>query len=144
MIKATINLAIILSLCCLVTAKAQDLAAAAQPAPQPSADDILANAKQLYAKEGPRIALPEFEKAMAQFRKDRNKKGEAITIGLIGNCYKRDGDLPRAEDYLQRALAMKRELKDRLEEGRTLSHLGLLHREMSDYRKAIDYYNSAI
>lgn len=90
------------------------------------------------------MALPEFENALALFRKDGDRKGEAITLGLIGNCYKKFGDFPKAEDYLQRALAMKRAIGDRPEEGKTLSHLGLLHWEMGDYKKATDYYNQAI
>jgi CHAT domain-containing protein/Tfp pilus assembly protein PilF len=39
---------------------------------------------------------------------------------------------------------MKRELRDRLEEGKTLSHLGLLHWEMADYKLAVEYLNGAI
>ena len=110
----------------------------------PRAADVLARAKELYATEGPKVALPEFEKALELFRKDNDKKNEAITLGLIGNCHKRFGDFPKAEDYLRRALAMKRGIGDRLEEGKTLSHLGLLYREMSEYAKAIDHYNQAI
>ena len=109
-----------------------------------NANDILAHARELYAKEGPKIALPEFEKALALFRNDKDRKGEAITLGLIGNCYKKFGEFAKAEDYLQRALAMKRDIGDRLEEGKTLSHLGLLHWEMSDYKSAVEYLNGAI
>jgi len=109
-----------------------------------NANDILAHARELYAKEGPKIALPEFEKALALFRNDKDRKGEAITLGLIGNCYKKFGEFPKAEDYLQRALVIKRDIGDRLEEGKTLSHLGLLHWEMSDYKSAVEYLNGAI
>jgi CHAT domain-containing protein/Tfp pilus assembly protein PilF len=109
-----------------------------------NANDVLAHARELYATEGPKAALPEYEKALTLFRKDNDKKGEAITLGLIGNCYKKFGDFPKAEDYLQRALAMKREIHDRLEEGKTLSHLGLLHWEMADYKLAVEYLNGAI
>ena len=102
-----------------------------ETSPSIGAADVLARAKELYQTEGPKVALPEFEKALALFRKDNDRKNEAITLGLIGNCYKKFGDFPKAEDYLQRALAMKRSIGDRLEEGRTLSHLGLLHWEMA-------------
>ena len=113
-------------------------------APTTKASDVLARARKLYSEEGARIALPEFEKALALFREQKDRKGEAITLGLIGNCYKRLGELGRALDFLQRALAMKRELGDRVEEGKTLSHLGLLHWEMGQYPPAIDYLNNAI
>src|SRR5262245_59261377 len=89
--------------------------------------DVLARARDLYNREGPKLALPEYEKALALLQAEGDKKNEAITLGLIGNCYKRFGDFPKAEDFLQRALTLKRTTGDRLEEGRTLSHLGLLH-----------------
>src|ERR1041385_7926365 len=108
------------------------------------ANELLAHAKELYSSEGPKAALPEFEKALTLFQKNQDRKNEAITLGLIGNCYKRFGDFAKAQNYLQRALLLKREIGDRAEEGKTLSHLGLLYREMSEYAKAIDSYNQAI
>src|ERR1043166_7487403 len=74
-----------------------------------SANELLAHAQELYRSEGPKAALPEFEKALALFQKGNDRKGEAITLGLIGNCYKRFGDFAKAQNYLQRALLLKRE-----------------------------------
>jgi CHAT domain-containing protein/Tfp pilus assembly protein PilF len=108
------------------------------------AGDVLAHAKQLYSEEGARVALPEFEKALELFRREKDRKGEAITLGLIGNCYKKFGNHAKALDYLQRALTMKRELGDHAEEGKTLSHLGLLYWEMAKYPEAIEHFNKAI
>jgi CHAT domain-containing protein/Tfp pilus assembly protein PilF len=142
-----------LSVCvvCLLhlTVPAQTTTAASSSSPtikeaQLTATEVLAHARELYSTEGPKVALPEFEKALALFQKESDKKHEAITLGLIGNCYKKFGDFPKAEDYLQRALKLKRAIGDRAEEGKTLSHLGLLHWEMSDYKQATDYYNQAI
>jgi len=106
--------------------------------------DVLAHARQLYSEEGARVAFPEFEKALALFREQKDAKGEAITLGLIGNCYKKFGDHGKALDYLQRALTMKRSLGDRSEEGRTFSHLGLLYWEMGQYSEAIEHLTKAI
>jgi CHAT domain-containing protein/Tfp pilus assembly protein PilF len=108
------------------------------------ASDVFQHARELYSNEGARTALPEFEKALELFRKEGDRKGEAITIGLIGNCYKRFGEFAKALDYLQRALSMKQEIGDRGEEGKTLSHLGLLYRDMSEYSRAIEYFRKAI
>ncbi len=115
-----------------------------QPPTQTQSAEILAHGRRLYSEEGARVALPEFEKALALFRQQKDGKGEAITLGLIGNCYKKFGDHARALEYLQRALTMKRELADQSEEGKTLSHLGLLHWEMGQYPPAIEYFNKAI
>jgi tetratricopeptide (TPR) repeat protein len=101
-------------------------------------DEVLARARRIYTEQGPREALPEFEHALALYREASDQRGEAITLGLIGNCYKRFGNYPKAVDFLGRALALKRKLGDRLEEGKTLSHLGLVYWEMGDYPSAID------
>ena len=118
------------------------MAASAQNAT--TGDQLLAHAKSIYSSSGPSVALPEYEKALAAYRADQNRHGEAITLGLIGNCYKHLGDRSRALDYLGRALKMKQELGDRLEEGKTLSHIGLVYWEAGDYQSAIDRFNRAI
>jgi CHAT domain-containing protein/Tfp pilus assembly protein PilF len=109
-----------------------------------SADELLAQAKSLYSSSGPTVALPIYEKALAAYRAQPNPRGEAITLGLIGNCYKRLGDHTQALDYLGRALKMKQELHDRPEEGKTLSHIGLVYWETGDYPKAIDHLTRSI
>jgi CHAT domain-containing protein len=110
----------------------------------PKGADVLAAARKLYSAEGPNKALPEFERALSLFRSEGDRKGEAITIGLIGNCYKKLGQSVQALEYLQRALTLKRELGDRAEEGRTLNHIGLFYYETSNYAKGIDPLNSAL
>jgi CHAT domain-containing protein/Tfp pilus assembly protein PilF len=109
-----------------------------------SADELLARAKSVYSSTGPSAALPEYEKALAAYRTLENRHGEAITLGLIGNCYKHLGDRTRALDFLGRALKIKQELGDRLEEGKTISNIGLVYWEAGDYPKAIDHFNRAI
>lgn len=107
-------------------------------------DEVLARARQVYTEQGPRSALPEFERALGLYRKAGNRQGEAITLGYIGNCYKRFGDFPKALEYLNTALNMKQELGDRLEAGKTLSHLGLVYWEMGEYGQAIDHLTRSV
>ena len=123
-------------------AVALSLATAAQNAP--TADQLLAHAKSVYSSSGPSPALPEYQKALAAYRAAHNRHGEAITLGLIGNCYKHLGDRGRALDFLGRALRMKQELGDRLEEGKTLSNIGLVYWEAGDYPRAITHFDRAI
>ncbi len=104
-----------------------------------SADDLLDKARKTYSEQGAQAALPQFESALAAFRTAGDARGEAITLGLIGNCYKKLGDYDRARQMLEQALAMKQKLGDRPEEGRTLSHLGLLFWEMGDYPRASEH-----
>jgi CHAT domain-containing protein/Tfp pilus assembly protein PilF len=109
-----------------------------------TADELLAHAKSIYSSTGPSAALPEYEKALAAYRALENRHGEAITLGLMGNCYKHLGNRDRALDFLDRALKMKQELGDRLEEGKTISNIGLVYWEAGDYPRAIDHFNRAI
>ena len=109
-----------------------------------NADELLAHAKSIYSSAGSSAALPEYEKALSAYRALADRHGEAITLGLIGNCYKHLGDRTRALDFLDRALKIKQELGDRLEEGKTLSNIGLIYWEAGDYTKAIDHFNRAI
>jgi len=111
---------------------------------QESADDVLARAREIYVEEGPDEAVPVYEEALALYRQADDRLGEAITIGYLGNCYKRQGNYDRALESLRRALTMKRELGDRLEEGKTLSHLGLVFWEQADYPEAIGHFELAI
>jgi CHAT domain-containing protein/Tfp pilus assembly protein PilF len=129
--------ALVMALLWLVTA-------AATPPAQESADEVLARGRQLYSEEGPAAALPLYEQALALYRQASDRLGEAITIGYIGNCHKRQGDYDRALENLRRALVMKRELGDRLEEGKTLSHLGLVFWEQAAYPAAIGHFELAI
>jgi CHAT domain-containing protein/Tfp pilus assembly protein PilF len=116
----------------------------AQTVTASSADEVLSRARDLYFGEGPSAALPVYEKALALYREDGDRLGEAITLGLIGNCYKRLGDYDRSLDLLSEALEMKRQIGNRLEEGKTLSHLGLLFWEQAEYDEAIRHLKAAI
>jgi CHAT domain-containing protein/Tfp pilus assembly protein PilF len=121
--------------------------AVAFPAPAqngPTPDELLAHAKSVYSSAGSTAALPEYEKALGAYLAAHDRHGEAITLGLIGNCYKHLGDRTRALDFLERALKMKQQLGDRLEEGKTISNIGLVYWEAGDYPKAIDHFNRAI
>ena len=109
-----------------------------------SPEEALDEARKVYSEQGPRAGLPKFEQALALFREKGNRRGEAISLGQIGNCYERIADYPRALEFLGRALAMKHELGDRLEEGKTLSNLGLVFWDMGDYTKAIDHFTRGL
>lgn len=104
----------------------------------------LETARKTYFEQGAREALPAFQHVLERARQGGDRKNEAISLGLIGNCYKKLGDYPGALDYLTRSLELKRGLKDRLEEGKTLSNLGLLYWEMAEYDKAISHFNDSI
>ncbi len=126
---------------------ALSLLLAGQPIAPPAGetgDAVLARARQLYGEQGPRAALPELERALSLYRAAGDERGEAIVLGLIGNCHKHFGDFPLALDHLNRALALKERLGERREEGITLGHLGLVYWEMGEYPKAIEHLGRSI
>ncbi|MHB8654055.1 MAG: CHAT domain-containing protein [Terriglobia bacterium] len=120
------------------------LLSAAVFAQAPSAEEILAHARQTAAQGDPRAALPEFDRALALYQTQHDPHGEAQTLNAIGNTYENLGDFDKALDYLHRALAIKQELGDRLEEGKTLSNLGLVFWDQADYPKAIEHFNRSL
>ncbi|HSF16325.1 MAG TPA: tetratricopeptide repeat protein [Vicinamibacteria bacterium] len=109
-----------------------------------SAEQISDQARELYSKVGPSEALPLFERALELYRRDGDRRGEAVTLGLIGNCHKGFGDFPKALEFLRTALRMKREIGEKIEVGKTLNHLGLVHWEMGDYPIALDFFEESL
>jgi len=113
-------------------------------APSSSATTLLAEARRLYAEEGPRAALPGFEQARDAYRAEGDRLGEAIVLGYLGNCRKHFGEYEAALELLDQALTMKRDLGDRLEEAKTLNHLGLVHWEMAAYDRAVARFDESL
>lgn len=111
---------------------------------QPSAEELLAKGKQLYTQEGPKPALPEFERALKMFRIANDRRGEAVTLGYIANCQRKLENLDKALDFAQEALHMKEELGDRDEVGKTYNQLGLIYWERADYSGATQHFQQAI
>jgi CHAT domain-containing protein/Tfp pilus assembly protein PilF len=115
-----------------------------QPAASPSPDELIAKARQTYTQQGPKEALPEFERILTAFRGSKDRLHEAITLGYMGNCYRRLGELPRALDFVQRAMDIKQKLGDKLEIGKSHNQFGLIYWDMADYGTAIQHFQQAI
>jgi len=113
-------------------------------APALGADDAeqrLAEAEQIYRRDGPEAALPLFEDLSAGFRRTNDYKSLGRAIGFIGEIHWRLGNYEQAGDYLERALALKRETADNLQEGKTLNVLGLLHWDLGEFEQAQAYFS---
>ena len=108
------------------------------------AAEVFANARQTHAKEGAAKALQLYERALELYRQESDRKGEAITIGVMGIVFKTLGQHTKALEYFERSLIMKRELGDRLEESKTLVNMGLFYKETSNYPKAVEFLNNGL
>src|SRR6266404_8215662 len=75
-----------------------------------SADQLLVQARTTYEQQGAKPAIPLYEQALSAFREKGDRHGEAVTLGLLGNCYKHMGESQRALELLESALRLKHEL----------------------------------
>jgi len=124
----------------LATACTATSAAASGESLDSAAQQRLADAEQLYRREGPEAALPVFQGLAQAFHSSGDRSSEAIAVGYVGEIYWRLGDYPQAGDYLEQALTMKRATGDRLQESKTLNVLGLLHWDLGEFEQAQAYF----
>jgi CHAT domain-containing protein/Tfp pilus assembly protein PilF len=106
-------------------------------------DQRLAEAEQLYRQDGAEAALPVFERLLDEFAESEDAKNTALATGYIGECHWRLGNFEFAREYLDRALLLKRELGDRLQQGKTLNVLGLLDWDEGNFDEAIARFGEA-
>ncbi len=109
----------------------------------PEMDPGLVKAEQVYRKDGAAEALPVFEKLLTEFTSSGDTRSEAIARGLIGECHWRLGNFDQSRESLDAALVLKRELGDRLQEGKTLNVLGLLEWDLGNLEEAIGQFDQA-
>ena len=107
-------------------------------------DDLLAKAKQAYDHQGPAVALPLFERVLKTYRSANDRHGEAMLLGYVAICQRGLGNLNQALELAKTALAIKEELGDRLEAGKTHNQLGLIYWDMAEYPSAMEHLEQAI
>ena len=99
-------------------------------------DARLKEAVVTASAEGPAPALPKLEALLEAYREAGAVKGEAITLGHLGTCYKNLGKFEKAIEFHTEALAKKRLLNLEIEVAKTLNGLGLAYWELGDYELA--------
>ncbi len=119
------------------------LTAQAGTTPSPEMVSALVKAEQVYRKEGAAEALPVFEQLLTQFTSSGDTRSVAIAQGMIGECHWRLGNFAQSRENLDSALILKRELGDRLQEGKTLNVLGLLEWDLGNFEEAIARFGQA-
>jgi CHAT domain-containing protein/Tfp pilus assembly protein PilF len=118
--------------------------AASQSAVPATLEELLAQARETYTRDGPVAALPKLEAVLAAYREAGNRSKEAITLGYIANCQRRLGNLQQALDTARTSLAMKEKLDDQSEIGKSHNQLGLIYWDLADYPSAIRELQQAI
>jgi CHAT domain-containing protein/Flp pilus assembly protein TadD len=105
-------------------------------------DEELIVAEELYRTVGPSEALPLFE-GIAERAKDTDTHAYAMAVGFVGECHWRLGEFNLADEFLQQALVLKRELGDRAQEAKTINVMGLLAWHRGRFPEAIANFELA-
>lgn len=91
----------------------------------PKAEQLLLDAKSIYEAIG-----------------DRHSR--AVVFGSLGVVYWYAGDFDGVIEHYESALQARREVEDRILEGKTLNGLGSAYRQKGDSKAAIDFYGQAV
>ena len=74
----------------------------------------------------------------------KDRPGEAVALYRLGCAHNWLSRYEKAIEYLEQALAIRRELKDRQGEADTLNGLGNFYNRLSRYEKGIEYSEQAL
>lgn len=83
-------------------------------------------------------------KTLELSRSLQNKRGEAISLGAIGNLYKRLKDYAQAEYYFQQSIAIREAAQDSGLMASAYNNFGILVGDMGRKEEAITYYQKAL
>jgi tetratricopeptide (TPR) repeat protein len=117
---------------------------AAPPPQDVDCDALHQEGDDLYYQARYQEALDKFHDALACYRKDSDREGEAITLNDIGHIYHGLGQYEEALDYFAQALTIAQEIGSRVGEGVTLNNIGLVYQSLGRYDEALDYYEQSL
>lgn len=84
-------------------------------------------------------------RALDFFRRTGDRRGEGVVLGNMAWAYLRVAHDPTtALSYAREALAIDREVGDRRNEMCVIDTVGLVYRELGDYKTALEYLNRAL
>jgi CHAT domain-containing protein/tetratricopeptide (TPR) repeat protein len=98
----------------------------------------------LYASSDPRKALEYYDQSLPLLRAAEDRWREAATLRGLGMIHTDLGDLPQAQDYLNRSLALSLQVGNRSGEAQTLYCLARLESVRADFAAALRRIEPAI
>ncbi|UNU24052.1 CHAT domain-containing tetratricopeptide repeat protein [Microcoleus vaginatus] len=111
---------------------------------QVEADRLIQQGLQQYQTGQIRAALNSWQQALQIYRALKNRLGEGVALGLLGDTYDSLGNSAKAIEYKQRALTIAREIKNRHIEGLALRDLGRVYYSLGNSAKAIEYSQQSL
>jgi CHAT domain-containing protein/uncharacterized protein HemY len=94
--------------------------------------------------EARRAALKNYGEAYRIYQAIADQQGQGAALHGLGRAYNDLGERENAREYLERALAARREAKDRLGEGATLHNLAGTYNNLGDLPKARATFDLAL
>lgn len=73
-----------------------------------------------------------------------DKTLQSVNFGNLGNAYSDLGEIHRAIEYYEQALAIAREIHDQRNESNWLGNLGLAYRNLGETQRAVEYFEQAL
>jgi tetratricopeptide (TPR) repeat protein len=89
-------------------------------------------------------ALEAFYKALDEYKKINNHKGEAIILEQIGLSYSKLAKEKEAIDSLNKALQINIEVGNTTAQAKTLNELGKIYQKLGKPEKALECFNKAV
>jgi CHAT domain-containing protein/tetratricopeptide (TPR) repeat protein len=108
------------------------------------ADKLLEQGIQQAQRSQYKDAIQSWEQALAIYQKLKDRNGEGISLGNLGNAYYSLGQYLKAIEFFQQSLAIKREIGDRNGEDNSLIGLGVAYNSLGEYPKAIKFYQQSL
>lgn len=89
-------------------------------------------------------ALDYYLKALRYHEMNKDKSGQATTIGNIGLVYSNQREFKKALEFYNKALAIDTELKDYNGVARHLGNMAIVFQDQNQNKEALDYYLKAL
>ena len=98
----------------------------------------------IYIGVDDNIAVSYNEQSIRLAQKQRDLKGEALSLGSVGLCHYRLGNYTKAVETLQRALRINENIKNDYDRAYNYRSLGHVYAKLSEFDKALDCYTKAV
>ncbi|MBP7069881.1 MAG: tetratricopeptide repeat protein [Methanothrix sp.] len=106
--------------------------------------DFVHSESILYSCLRPTKYIQWLEDALDSVRLLNDKRGEAIIINIMGNCYLDLFEINRSIEYYQKALDVSREIGDKIIEGHSIGNLGSAYCELGDVLLGINHFQKSL
>ena len=89
-------------------------------------------------------ALENYQQALKLHREAGNRRGEAVTLEMVGDLLTASADPKKALEYYEHSLQLRRSTEDRLGEASALCNIGMAYSSLGAPEKAMEYFNKSL